>query len=287
MYIATFLLFLLCFINLNAENRIIYLISAPRSLSTAFLRMMEARHDFTLFNEPSQAAFETAYFHDMSVDWYAENAPKNFQEVKEMIFSTAQTSSVFVKEISYGVHDAILQDELFMQDTRIQFAILVRDPHAIAISFYQKIKHVPEHYDVLIGTKKLYELYETLVKQSPNPVPIVFAEDLAANPKETVSALCKGLSIPFLEESLSWSKHDDKGYENWNEFKKNSSVELWHGAALKSETFSNLTHYEKDSTGKPTFAEIEDPQDRLKIENAYGENAPYYELFLKTNNLKK
>jgi len=256
-------------------------------MSTAFLRMMEARKDFTIFNEPSQAAFETAYFYDMAADWYQQNAPKNFQEVKKQIFATAQSSPVFIKEISYGVHDFILQDRAFMQDPRITFVFLVRNPHAIAISFYQKINYVPDGYDVLIGTKKLYGLYEIVQKESPNPVTVIFSEDLAKNPEEVSKFLCNKLNIPFLEHALTWDSHEEKGYDQWNEFKTDDSVRAWHDVALKSTHFIPLHIYKTDPNGTPTFSEIENLQDRKKVQNAYEENAPYYEKFVALSLLQK
>ena len=78
----------------KTENKIVYLISPPRSLSVAFLRMMEARGDFTTMNEPSQWAYNVIENYEMAKPWFKNDAPQTFDEVKQIIFKKAFSFSL-------------------------------------------------------------------------------------------------------------------------------------------------------------------------------------------------
>src|SRR5581483_11402183 len=98
--IAFFLFSITCITeNLIAQHKIIYFISSPRSLSTAFMRMIQARGDFQIFHEPSQQAFFSMVEPKGTLTGFRETAPKTFQQVKELLFNASLTSPVFAKEI--------------------------------------------------------------------------------------------------------------------------------------------------------------------------------------------
>jgi len=60
------------------------MISPPRSLSVDFLRMMEARGDFAVFQEPSQKAYDLLYYPELAQKWFINNTPNTFSEVKTL-----------------------------------------------------------------------------------------------------------------------------------------------------------------------------------------------------------
>jgi hypothetical protein len=62
-----FLILLSSFYLQIKAHKMIILVSTPRSLSTVFLRMMENRADFTVFNEPGIATFLTRRNNHLSI----------------------------------------------------------------------------------------------------------------------------------------------------------------------------------------------------------------------------
>jgi len=56
-FMISVLLFHMSLCSSEEDYKIVYLNSGPRSLSTVFLRMMESRGDFTVFNEPTLPVF--------------------------------------------------------------------------------------------------------------------------------------------------------------------------------------------------------------------------------------
>ncbi len=190
------------FIHSNKQNKIIYLISPPRSLSVAFLRMIAARGDFTILHEPSQWAFDSIHYHDLTKDWFRQDAPATFEDVKKKIFTHALTSNVFVKEMSFAVRDFLLQDNELIQDNRVYFILLLRDPHHTVISFYKKTLGVFKGFSDVIGYKDAYELFEKIKHQAVHAPLIILSEDLYNSPKETIQKFCDHVGIEFKDSSL-------------------------------------------------------------------------------------
>jgi len=55
------------------EHKIIYMVAAPRTLSTLFLRMMMNRGDVVAFNEPSQWAHDRIHHFDLTQEPIAKS----------------------------------------------------------------------------------------------------------------------------------------------------------------------------------------------------------------------
>lgn len=287
-------LIIFIFSSASAQNKIIYFISPPRSLSVAFLRMMQARGDFLIMHEPSQYAFNALNSPGSVNDWFNENAYKTFEEVKEKIFEHAECSNVFVKEMSFAVYKFLLNDPAFVKDSRITFVLLVRNPHHALLSLYKKLKHnFSEIFDSedtcysfadLVGYKCLYQTL-CLIKEYSSQAPIVLlTEDLYNNPEKTVQSFCDQCNISFKEDALLWQDLGDTflGTEEWHELKKSDRTHYWHSNAIRSTGFSQPSHYEVDSLGEPTFSEVENLEHRTICIEAYKENLNYYNLMLHT-----
>ena len=131
----------------NGSNKIIYLISPPRSSSVAFLRMMQARNDFIIMHEPTILAHHffnhTKEFESgIITEWYNENAPKTFEEVKKQILENACIGQVFVKEMGFAAKDFLVENKDFASAQNVTFVILLRNPHHAIISFYKKVEDI-------------------------------------------------------------------------------------------------------------------------------------------------
>ncbi len=285
LYLTIFLLtsFL---IQLNAnQNKIIYLISPPRSLSVAFLRMMYARGDFKIMHEPCVLPYALIHYKDHTKDWFRKDVPQTFQEVKEKIIQEAETGNLFIKDISCACKDLFLNDIEFIKNTNIQFVFLLRNPHHVILSFYNRIKEIADGFSDLVDYKSCYEIFKEVKKFTVNTPIIIFTEDLYSKPKETVQKFCKAVQIPFIESSLSWENlgEDFEGFKEWHETKFKEHTQHWHGDAIKSTGFGKPAQYKVDENGKPTFSEITNETDKKACGKVYEENLKFYNLFLLEN----
>lgn len=96
--------------------------------------------------------------------------------------------------------DHVLADERFLTEVRHTF--LVRDPVEIAASHYA-IR--PEMDPDEIGLEALAELHDAVVAAGgPEPV-VVWSDDLADRPSETMAAYCDAVGLPYLADAMQWS----------------------------------------------------------------------------------
>ena len=265
------------------SNKIIYLITPPRSLSVAFTRMMQERGDHEVFHEPSQYAYDMCYYPDIAEAWYKKDSYATFNDVKTALYIGAAKKPVFAKEISFAVEEFLEKNLDFIKDENVQFAFLMRNPHHAVISFYKKLNYIPSEFDFLIGYESLNHIFQLVLEYSKNKPVIIFTEDLYNNPEGTVEAFCSAVGIPFLPHSLHWSNLGSEfdGKDEWHELKYKEFVHHWHGDAIQSTGFAKPLQYELDSQGKPTFAEIKNPKDREECLKIYLHNLHFSELLKK------
>lgn len=261
------------------SNKIIIMVSPPRSLSVAFLRMMETRGDFVVMNEPSQYAYISIEFPELTDDWFHNDAFKTFEQVKQKIFELAKTSHVFVKEMSFAIEEFILQDQELINDKRVQFIFLLRNPHHQIISFYKKIPRWQAGFSDIVGYKATYHIFEKIKSQAINKPLIILSENLYQKPYATVKNFCAAVDIEFKEHALQWEKLDQNFTgEQWHEIKQSELTHHWHDQAIASNGFIQPHIYETDQEGNPTFTEIGDEEHKNMCKNAYQENLFYYNL---------
>ena len=184
----------------NVSNKIIYLISPPRSSSVAFLRMMQARNDFIIMHEPTILAHH--YFNHTKelqagiiTEWYNEDASKTFEEVKEKILENARIRPGIIKEMAFAAKDFLYENKDFASSSQVTFVILLRNPHHSIISFYRKVEDLFENISAykfgdLIGFKACYDIFIFLKSIGKEPVMVV-AEDLNLNPSKIVEQFCQ------------------------------------------------------------------------------------------------
>jgi hypothetical protein len=263
---------------LLSEHKIVYLISPPRSLSTAFLRMMEARGDFTIINEPSIKPFNK---NKNYIDFY-DHAPTNFDDIKEKIFTASETSNVFIKEISRPLLYFLKNDKDLSCKENIYFVVLVRNPHHSIISMYRKVKSCFNGFSELIGYKATYELLQLIQNTYCNKPLIIRSEDLYEKPEQTIKKFCDHVGLEFKKESLHWQDLGDDftGINEWHETKEKHHTYHWHEDAIKSSGFTTPHSYATDEFARPTFEEITNEKDRKYCQKAYFENLEYYNLII-------
>lgn len=270
-------------------NKIIYLVSPPRSLSVAFTRMMYERGDFEIFHEPSQLVYNKKYFPE-HVHWWRPDAPQTYDEVKNRIFSAFKESdfkNVFVKEMSFAVSDWLLNDPEFIQNENIYFVFLIRDPLYSAISFYKRVnENIPLLKD-LLGYESLYNIFERVKTESKHGAFIIHSDELCTDPAKIIEKLCQHTNIPFIPESLSWPNLDSSFdfFQEWHENKIGPHIHHWHGAAINSTKFSDSKFSDSNKFSDPNYEivfnnEIPNPEHREYYLKCYLENLEFYKKIL-------
>lgn len=156
--------------EIPSTHKIVYFVSPPRSLSTAFLRMIQARGDFFIMHEPSMVSCNLLSHSTTVQSWCRPEALQSFCEVKKTILQHAQRQNVFVKKMALAVRAFQLDDFELMQNPNVQFVFLVRNPHHAALSLYKKSMKTFDimgpRFSEILGYKALYEVFMAAKKHA-------------------------------------------------------------------------------------------------------------------------
>jgi hypothetical protein len=273
----------------QTHHKIVYMISLARSTSTAFLRMMHERDDFTVLHEPGGCAYNVIEAPHIVDHVFRADAPRTFAAVQEWILNNAHDSNIFVKEMRPVAEAFLDANPEFLTDARVQFVFLVRNPHDMLISNYLVRKNAPSLAPEIIRERlsyeALYQLFEKVSAQSAQLPLIILSDDFCSHPTEVMQAFCAQIGIPFIPQMLSWKSH--KGtfdVREWNGITNEKNAYNWHGEAIKSTGIHEPRKYARDAHGDPTFEEIDDESSCQFYRELYEKSLQYYQLFLKAHN---
>lgn len=201
---------------------ILALWAVPRSVSTAFERMMSARGDFTVFNEP----FSKGYYFgpDRVNNRYPAEAPSPDHDphhVLDTLVDAASQGPVFFKDMAYHVHR--FMDAKFLD--HFQNTLLIRDPRLAIVSLNKKM---PDFTREETGYESLLALANIVREQSGAMPHVMDGEILRANPQAVSKQYCEAVGIPFVDEALQWEAGGESHWDNWQE---------WFDEAAKSKGF--------------------------------------------------
>lgn len=270
-----------------ATHKIVIQVSPPRCLSTASLRMWQARGDFIVMNEPFMAAFciqeasgKASGWND--ADFYREGIPQTFEDAYQFVMSHTEQGPVFVKELSIFLAEYLRNHHELITNPNVHFIFLLRNPHDAISSFYRANKGIIENFSYLVGYQACYEIWRIVDEIGANKPHIFSAEDLCNNSYTTAQAVCNAVDIPFVDHMLHWDNLGEAFAGNeWHELKTYAFTHKWHQPAITSTCFHKPTTYAVDSLGNPTFAEASSEADRIACFSAYQENMVYYRLLMK------
>lgn len=192
----------------------------PRSVSTAFERIMRAREDVDVLHEPFMYHYYLTQTERLFPDFSPEpDHPTSFDGILAMILKRAERRPVFFKDMAYYVVDDLVADVDFC--AAMTHTFLVRDP-AEAILSYQKKD--PGFTSTELGYEAQFRLYEKLRETGLDPL-VLSADQLRQTPQETMRRYWARIGMPFAAHAFSWDDSVPKGWE---------SVVEWHDEVLKS-----------------------------------------------------
>jgi len=236
------------------EHKLLVMWAPPRSLSTAFLRVMKARGDLEILHEPLCDIVACGTHEHRRADGGREIL-SSVAELFEYVSSLRTHRAVFIKETCEFDYEAHLLGSAYMQQARHIF--LLRDP-ARAINSHFHIN--PQLTSDEVGYRHLDRLLERVREQAQLLPVFIEAERLSQDPASVVERFCRQVGLPYLPESLSW----EKGHlDLWRRTRH------WHLEAAES---TNIV-----SSGREYALRVDNHEPLYQL---YQNNLPYYERLL-------
>ncbi len=203
------------------SHPIIALWSHPRSMSTAFERIMRSRGDLDCLHEPfmydyyiNRSTREMPHFDAM------DEHPKSYEAIRDMILARAEKGPVFFKDMSYYVMPHLLADDAFF--ARLTHSFLIRDPHASILS-YAKLD--PDMQLDEIGIEAQWRHAEAVMARTGRPPVVIRSEMVQANPESHMRRYWEAVGLGHRPEALHWN---DPAPADWQQ------VQGWHGEVMAS-----------------------------------------------------
>lgn len=237
-------------------TEVIALWTHPRSISTAFERVMIERKDLTVLHEPFSYYY---YVHrnegTIEQEYVDPEHPTAYEDIRDYIIETAADQGpVFFKDMCAHCHDPLMADPGFLD--RLTNTFLIRDP-ARAIPSYYAMN--PDVTNEEIGLEQLYRTFQNVAGMEGSAPVVVDATDLENDPEGIMAAYCRAVDIPFIPDALTW-ECENGHQEEWDIWKE------WHTDAAQS------TGIQKDMEVFDTDTENNDHLKRL-----YDIQYPFYE----------
>ncbi len=190
---------------MSGRNDILALWCHPRSLSTAFARMMSGRGDVTVLHERFLYLYYVVQHPELIIARQLERIEPEMlascDEIVRGIEGEAARAPVFFKDMAVHVWNPMgyHADEEFLAG--FTNAFLIRDPQ-IAVASH--LKQNPDMIFEEVGYDAQLALFETVERMTGAPPVVIDAADLEDDPAGIVRTYCGAMGIPFIEEALHW-----------------------------------------------------------------------------------
>ncbi len=175
--------------------------SGPRNISTAMMRSFGAREDCAVTDEPFYAAYlvATGLLHPMREEVIASQ-PTDWRKVVDALLGPPPDG----KPVWYQKHMThhMLPDFGREWCDGLVNAFLIRAPEAVLASYSQKRDDFTLEE---IGLPTQAELFDRAAQRLGHAPPVVESQDVLADPRGVLSALCAACGIPFDCAMLSWA----------------------------------------------------------------------------------
>ncbi|MFN4140393.1 hypothetical protein [Aestuariivirga sp.] len=242
------------------SHPIIALWSHPRSMSTAFERIMRARGDFECLHEPfmydyyiNRSTKEMPHFNAL------DEHPKRYDEIRTMILRKAENGPVFFKDMSYYVVPHIFDDEAFF--ARVTHSFLIRCPKASILS-YAKLD--PQMLLDEIGLEAQSRHADIVMARTGKPPVVVRSESVQADPEGQLRKYWQALGLADKPQALNW---EDPAPEDWQQ------VQGWHQDVMASRTIRPITP-EQQARIEQEFVKLTETEPRFG--EYFAHHKPFY-----------
>lgn len=190
------------------KPKIVTLWSAPRCVSSAFLKAFSQRPQTAIINEP----FVDMYYFSKwrRSDRFGDCEEQHNYGITQVIekIQSPTTPLVFMKEIAYQALPYIDRD--FLKNTINTF--IVRDPHEAMASWYRVPEYPTEEEFGFEALKQTWDIVTEELQQEPI---VVEANKFRRNPEQVLSLYCQSLGVTFASQMLNWDNGSFKKQSDW------------------------------------------------------------------------
>ena len=175
--------------------------SGPRNISTAMMRAFGARPDCAVSDEPFYAAYlvATGLVHPMR-DEVVASQPTDWRTVAAALVGAPPGGKPVWLQKHMTHH--MLPDFGREWTDELVNAFLIRAPEAVLASYARK----RDDFSLAeIGLPAQAELFDRAADRLGVAPPVVEAQDVLADPRGALRALCAAIGIPFDPAMLSWA----------------------------------------------------------------------------------
>ena len=227
------------------KNNIVALWAHPRSLSTAFERMIMEREDFEVVHEPFAYIYYVLEKKAPAIGMIIDpEHPTQFEEIKNSILQKSQEKPIFLKDMAYHGYEYLMKDLEFLKN--LDHTFIIRDPAKSIPSYYFLDPNIIEDE---IGYKQQYHLFKKVTEISGKTPILIDADDLQNYPKEILASYCNQLNIEFIPDVLHWEKSYDQQWDIWK---------IWHAEVASSTKIhqSDINQYQENVTNNNRIREL-------------------------------
>jgi Sulfotransferase domain len=199
--------------------------SGPRNISTAMMRSFENRPDTSVIDEPFYAAFlkATGIDHPMREESMASQPTDPRAVVKQILGPVPGGRPIwYQKHMTHHMVDGFPQD----WTSGMRNAFLIRAPEDVLVSYVQKREAVTLDDIGFVSQAALFDREAQRLGRAP---PVMHGEDVLADPRGTLGALCAALDIAFDEAMLAWPAGRRASDGVWSE--------VWYASVERSTGF--------------------------------------------------
>ena len=204
--------------------------SGPRNISTALMRAFENRPDCAVWDEPFYAPFlaRTGAEHPMRNEILAAHEPDPTRVVARLVGEAPdphrpEATVFYQKHMTHHMVPGLPRAWI----DRVTSAFLIREPERVLAS-YAKKRVASSLAD--IGFPFQSDLFARVADRLGHAPPVLEANDVLADPRGMLRALCRACAIPFREEMLAWPPGPRASDGVWAPF--------WYDAVLASTGFA-------------------------------------------------
>ena len=192
-------------------DRVLALWATPRTVSTAFERMVIERGDHLVLDEP----FARAYYFgpDRRSSRYPLSMPESsYPAVLEGVLDQAREAApVFVKDMAYQAEPGLPDEAL----DRFTHTFLVRAPGPALTSF---AAGWPDFTPDEAGYEAQHRLFLRVTEQTGAPPVVVDSDDLRADPPAVIGAWCTAVGLDPDPAALHWERGLRPEWPLWHDW---------------------------------------------------------------------
>ncbi|MDX2275780.1 MAG: HAD family hydrolase [Hyphomonadaceae bacterium] len=174
--------------------------SGPRNLSTAMMRSFGARSDVSCWDEPFYAAYLalTGLDHPLRAEILARHERDPHRVAHALAHEQSARAILYQKHMTHHMIEGVPRDWM----AHVRNAFLIRHPARVLASYANKMEDVSLD---AIGFPQQAELFDRVANELGQAPIVIDGDDILSDPLRALTALCRGLEIPFDQAMLTWA----------------------------------------------------------------------------------